>query len=266
MIIDSHEHVMIPLETQVSKLRDAHIDKAILFCTLPHPEQATTLAELTQEMKVLSSVLQGNHSAAAALERDKNQIHELKQAINTYPDMFWGFGKVPLGHSVAETQSWITDEVVAQGFKGIGEFTPGSLEQVQQLETVFQALESFAGLPIWVHTFNPVTAEGIAELKRCVQRHPHVPVIFGHLGGSNWMEVIEFAEHNPSVYLDLSGTFSTMAVSMAIKQLPERCLFSSDAPYGEPALSRQMIEYISPSSSIAAKVLGENIATLLAAV
>lgn len=131
MIIDSHEHVMIPLETQVSKLRDAHIDIAILFCTLPHPEQATTLAELTQEMKVLSSVLQGNHSAAAALERDKNQIHELKQAINTYPDMFWGFGKVPLGHSVAETQSWITDEVVAQGFKGIGEFTPGSLEQVQ---------------------------------------------------------------------------------------------------------------------------------------
>lgn len=117
-----------------------------------------------------------------------------------------------------------------------------------------------------MHTFNPVTAEGIAELKRCVQRHPHVPVIFGHLGGSNWMEVIEFAEHNPSVYLDLSGTFSTMAVSMAIKQLPERCLFSSDAPYGEPALSRQMIEYISPSSSIAAKVLGENIATLLAAV
>lgn len=51
MIIDSHEHVMIPLETQVSKLCDAHIDKAILFCTLPHPEQATTLAELTQEMK-----------------------------------------------------------------------------------------------------------------------------------------------------------------------------------------------------------------------
>jgi len=48
------------------------------------------------------------------------------------------------------------------------------------------------------------------------------------------------------------------AAKMALAELPQRCLFSSDAPYGEPLLARRLVEYMIPSPAIAAAVLGEN--------
>ena len=50
---------------------------------------------------------------------------------------------------------------------------------------------------------------------------------------------------------------------MIISEIPKKCFFSSDAPYGDPLLNRQMIEYLSPSKKITAKILGENIMELL---
>lgn len=50
---------------------------------------------------------------------------------------------------------------------------------------------------------------------------------------------------------------------MAIVELPEKCLYSSDAPYGEPYLYRQLIEFVSPTREIADMVLGNNILRLL---
>lgn len=35
MIIDSHEHLLEPLQLQISKMDQAGIDKAILFSTTP---------------------------------------------------------------------------------------------------------------------------------------------------------------------------------------------------------------------------------------
>ena len=46
-------------------------------------------------------------------------------------------------------------------------------------------------------------------------------------------------------------------------ELPERCLYSSDAPYGEPYLYRQLIEFVSPDKRAAEMALGENISRLL---
>lgn len=37
MIIDSHAHVMLPTEKQLSMMKEAKIDKTILFSTTPHP-------------------------------------------------------------------------------------------------------------------------------------------------------------------------------------------------------------------------------------
>ena len=39
----------------------------------------------------------------------------------------------------------------------------------------------------------------------------------------------------------------------------ERCLYSSDAPYGEPYLYRQLIEFVSPDKRTAEMALGEHI-------
>ena len=50
---------------------------------------------------------------------------------------------------------------------------------------------------------------------------------------------------------------------MALVELPEKCLYSSDAPYREPYLYRQLIELISPNQTTAKMALGENIGKLL---
>lgn len=95
------------------------------------------------------------------------------------------------------------------------------------------------------------------------EKYSEIPVIFGHLGGSNWIDVIKFAKEHNNVYLDLSAAFVSIATKMALVELPEKCLYSSDAPYGEPYLYRQLIEFISPNQTTVKMALGENIGKLL---
>lgn len=263
MIIDSHEHLMLPIEMQIEKLNQAGVDKAILFSTVPHPERAKNLAELRGEMNILYKVLDGANNKEANRERMIKNNNELALQMKKYPERFFGFGAVPLGMSEPETSSWIEENILSNEFKGIGEFTPGSDEQIRQLEVIFQAVNNFSNLPIWVHTFNPVTISGIHILMELCEKYPSVPVIFGHMGGSNWIDVIDFAKSHKYVYLDLSAAFASIATRMAISELPERCLYSSDAPYGEPYLYRQLIEFVSPSQEVANMVLGNNILQLL---
>lgn len=263
MIIDSHEHVMLPIELQVKKMEEAGLDKVILFTTGPHPEKANTYPELKDEMSALFKILAGANTKEANIKRNESGIQQLMQSLRQYPDQFYGFGAVPLGLTVDETAQWIETHIVANGLKGIGEFTPGSDGQVEQLAPVFQALENYPQLPIWVHTFNPVTAAGLKILMEHTKKHPNITVIYGHMGGYHWMDLLDFVKNVPNAYLDTSAAFSTMAARMVISELPERSLFSSDCPYGEPLLSRQLIEFVSPSKEVAKLVLGENIEKLL---
>ncbi len=167
------------------------------------------------------------------------------------------------GVELEETEKWMDTQITSNSLYGIGEFTPGSEQQIKQLEMIFQALMATKIYPVWVHTFHPVTVDGIKLLMSLCEQYPGIPVIFGHLGGSNWMDVIKFAKEHGNVYLDLSAAFASIATRMALAELPERCLFSSDAPYGEPYLYRQLIEFVSPDKRVTEMALGENISRLL---
>lgn len=263
MIIDSHEHYMIPTERQITMMNEAGIDKTILFSTAPHPERAGTFMELKREMDILYKILSGDHSKEANIRRMKDNIEEMVKVLRKYPERFWGFGPVPLGLTVKDTAEWIENDIIFNNFKGVGEFTPGSDEQICELETIFQALEEYPGIPLWIHTFQPVTLSGIRILMELTRKYPKIPVIYGHMGGYHWMDVIEFAGTVPNAFIDLSAAFSTLAVRMALTELPEKCLFSSDAPYGDPLYSRRLVEDISPSDEICDQVLGGNILRLL---
>lgn len=263
MIIDSHEHIMVPTKVQLEKMDAAGVDKTILFCSAPHPEKAGNLNELEAEMNALYKILAGANTKEDNIRRLEKNILEVTKVIKDYPNRFWGFGSVPLGLSLAETKDWINVQITDNSLCGIGEFTPGSEQQIMQLETVFQATKDTRLYPVWVHTFHPVTLNGIKLLMNLCEKYPEVPVIFGHLGGSNWIDVIKFAKEYKNVYLDLSAAFASIATKMALTELPEKCLYSSDAPYGEPYLYRQLIEYVSPDQATAKMALGENIMTLL---
>lgn len=263
MIIDSHQHVILPVENQVKKLEQAGVDKAILFSTTPHPERAHNYAELKEEMGTLYKILAGSITKEDTIKRMEAGNQELIQSIRAYPDKFYGFGAVPLGLSFAETKEWIEHHIIANDLKGIGEFTPGSDDQIKQLEPVFEALTDFPQIPIWVHTFNPVTLNGLQILMDLARKHPTVSVIFGHMGGYNWQTLLDFCKTFKNAYIDTSAAFSTLAIQMALSEFPNRCLFSSDAPYGEPLLNKQLIEFVSPSKEVSDMVLGDTIANLL---
>lgn len=263
MIVDSHEHIMLPTEKQINMMDEAGVSKTILFCSAPHPEHATSLDEIEAEMNALYKVLSGANSKEANIARQKKNIGDLVGIIKSYPNRFLGFGSVPLEMSLTETREWISNNIIANSLQGVGEFTPGNEQQIMQLDTIFQAIKDTAICPIWVHTFNPVTMDGIKLLMGLCEKYSDVPVIFGHLGGTNWIDVIKFARTHKNVYLDLSAAFASIATKMALIELPDRCLFSSDAPYGEPYLYRQLIEFVSPSKEVANRALGDNIMELL---
>ena len=208
MIIDSHEHIMLPTEMQLKIMDEAGIDKTILFCTAPHPERAASLNEIEEEMAALYKVLAGANSKEANIIRQKENISELVSIIRTHPDHFLGFGSVPLGMTLIETRDWVNDCILSNSLLGVGEFTPGNEQQILQLGTIFQAIEATTICPIWVHTFSPVAMDGIKLLMELCEQHPQVPVIFGHLGGTSWIEVIKFAKTHKNVFLDLSAAFT----------------------------------------------------------
>lgn len=263
MIIDSHEHIMFPLQMQLKKMNAARVDKTVLFCTAPHPEKANTLHELEAEMAVLNKILTSSNAKEKSISHLRKNIAEVVEATKEYPERFLGFGAVPLGMELAETEEWIHTQIISNFLYGVGEFTPGDERQITQLDTVFQALRNTRIYPVWVHTFYPVARDGIKRLTSLCKKYPDIPVIFGHLGGSNWIDVIKFAKEQANVYLDLSAAFTSIATKMALVELPEKCLYSSDAPYGEPYLYRQLIEFVSPDERTAEMALGENLSRLL---
>jgi predicted TIM-barrel fold metal-dependent hydrolase len=52
----------------------------------------------------------------------------------------------------------------------------------------------------------------IRELAQLARNNPNVPVIFGHLGGLNWLETITLAKEIDNAYLDVSETIAELLV------------------------------------------------------
>ncbi|MDP4146988.1 MAG: amidohydrolase family protein [Bacillota bacterium] len=260
MIIDSHQHVILPTKNQLAMMDNAGIDKTILFATSVHPEKAQNLASFENELKILQNIISGN--ASSEKDRYLKSTTELVEVVKNHPEKFIGFGPVPLCLSFEETSDWIESHIINNNFKGLGEFTlaPG---QIYKLDNIFKLSSAFGNLPLWIHTFNPLTLDDIKQLGILAKKHSNVPVVFGHLGGFNWLTAIHIAKELSNVYLDLSATFSTVQQIFCIKELPEKTFFSSDAPYGEPLLAIESIRYLIKDNYLRELVLGGNIAKLL---
>jgi predicted TIM-barrel fold metal-dependent hydrolase len=260
MVIDNHSHVTQPIEKHIQLMDEAGIDRTILFRTLVHPEKYNDAAGIRKEMEQLNIILSGNSSLAA----QKSQIasNELFEAIKKYPDRFIGFGAVPIGLNTDELMKFIKYEIISKGFIGIGEFTLAS-GQIHLLESIFMASNKSGNLPLWIHAFNPLTIQDICEIENLSRKFPAVPIIIGHMGGSNWLETIDIVKRNSNMYLDTSACFSTLALRIVIEELPEKVLYGVDYPYGDMLLTRKTIERVCNDEQVVTKVLGENIQKIL---
>jgi predicted TIM-barrel fold metal-dependent hydrolase len=256
-IVDSHAHVSVPIETYIHILDEAGIDRAILFATSIHPEKARDVDGFAAEMGKLNRVvLTGTTAAEARAESNK----ELIETIGLFPGRFCGFCSVPVGLSHEDTARWLESY---PGCVGIGEVTMPPGVAADSLPNILAVASDFGNLPVWVHTFAPLGIADIRELLGLASRYPSVPLILGHAGGLNWLETIELARARENVYLDLSATFTRFAPLLAVRELPDRVLFGSDYPYGDPYALKVGLERVIPDKTTQERVMGENILSIL---
>ena len=258
MLIDAHSHVHDPVARHTDLLDEAGVDRAVLFGTGPHPERATDLPGLKAELAGLTATVHGRSDPDAHLIAR----HELVTACATHPDRFIGFGKVNLEQPAERIAAEVDREVVGRGFRGIGELTPPP-DRAGLVEPVLRAASDHHGLPVVVHGFAPTTAADLATLAELARRHPEVPVVISQLGGLNWLTAIELARETPNLYLELSTAHIVFAVRLAVTELPDRTMFGSDAPYGDPVLARATVERVTEPGALRDQVCAGTIAGLL---
>ncbi|MBV9845890.1 MAG: amidohydrolase family protein [Kutzneria sp.] len=259
MIIDAHSHVHDPVHSHIALLDEAGVDCAVLFGTRPHPERATGLASFRREMSALNEVIGGQ---AAHPDSYRTARQELHSAVAEFPGRFIGFGKVRLDLPAEQIAADVERDVVGRGLRGIGELTPPPGE-AGQIEPVLRAAVDQGGLPVVVHGFAPTTASDLATLAGLARRYPNVPVVISQLGGLNWLAAIELTREIPNMYLELSTANIIFAVRVAVEEVPDRTLFGSDAPYGDPVLARATIERVTRPGAVRDRVLGGTVAELL---
>jgi uncharacterized protein len=212
-------------------------------------------------MSALDRALSGGDSSTDADGYD-TAWRELDEALASHPDRFLGFGSVPLGRPAAEIAAAVARDVAARGLHGIGELTPPP-DRAFLVEPVLRAATDHAGLPVVVHGSAPTTAADLRTLAGLAARYPKVPLVISQLAGAHWMEAIDLARAAPNVYLELSTANLILAVRLAIRELPTRTLFGSDAPYGDPVVARTTVERATPSGEVRDRVLGGNLMELL---
>ncbi|MEV7547727.1 amidohydrolase family protein [Streptomyces sp. NPDC089915] len=259
MIIDAHSHVHDSVEAHVRLLDEAGADRAVLFATRPHPERADDLAELRREMAVLNEALAGG---AGTAEGHRRAWRELDDALAAHPERFIGFLSVPLDEEPEEIAAIVEREVVGRGFHGIGELTPPP-GRAALVEPVLRAAADHGRLPVVVHGSAPTTADDLTTLSTLARRYPRVPLVVSQLGGAHWMQAVDLVRDTPNMYLELSTAGIVFAVRLAIKELPDRTLFGSDAPYGDPVLARAMVERVTAPGGVREAVLGGTMAALV---
>ncbi|WP_438432409.1 amidohydrolase family protein [Gorillibacterium sp. sgz500922] len=259
MMIDGHSHVTLPVEESIEAMNRAGVDKTVLFSTLVHPELALSANELKQEMGKLGAILAGSIRSEAARLR---ALQELKEAVDRYPDRTLGFGYVPLGLSPEGTVRSFENHVIGNGFVGLGEYTLPS-GAVPRLEPLFQTVSVIQPMPIWIHAFHPLVLSDLQDIAALAERYPSVPVIMGHLGGVHWLEALELVKRIPNLYLDTSAAYSTFVLKLVLRELPDKCIFGVDRPYGDLQQSLDTIRGCGVPAASLDQVLGGTLQRLL---
>ena len=188
-------------------------------------------------------------------------------------DRFIGFGSV---HPDAEDLCEELDRIVSLGLKGIKlhpDYQDFMVDE-ERVDAVYDEIEK-RGLPVIFHAGWDVYSP---ELIHCppdralkmIKKHPHLKVIFAHLGGNDqWEEVYDtLAGAEGEVYFDTAFTSrkcSDELMERIIKKHgADRILFASDCPWDSSYDIRQKILRLHISDTDKEKILGENARQLLA--
>lgn len=172
-------------------------------------------------------------------------LESLRREMAILHDRLRGQG----GHADADTIAWAElDAALARWpdrFIGFGsvplELPAGQIAAVIEREVVGRGLRGIGEL-----TPPPGRAARIEPVLRACADQGGLPLV----------------RDTPTMFLELSTANIIFAVRLAITEIPERTLFGSDAPYGDPLLARSTVERVTTSGEIRDRVLGATAAAL----
>ncbi|WP_037604412.1 amidohydrolase family protein [Streptacidiphilus rugosus] len=260
MIIDFHAHVTVDVPAQLARARRAGVTRTVLQSTRVHPEAPTTLDGLRAEFARLVGVVGGE---AAAEEEFRAAMAELCAALDAHPQEAVGLASARLGVDAERTTAaWLDSALARPGIVGIGELTPAP-GRAELIEPALAVSADHGGVPVLVHGFAPNTVEDLRTYAALAARYRTVPLVVGALGGFNWLELVDLALQTPNLHIELSSALQVFAVRAAVRELPERCLFGSNTPYGDVVAARRTVEAAVDDRAVLALVLGGNAARLV---
>lgn len=171
-------------------------------------------------------------------------------------------------------------EHVKRGFRGEKFHPPIFKVQINDpaIDGFYSAAEEL-GIPIQYHTgvhgwflskYEPILIDDVA------QRHPKLPLIIGHVGGTAFFDqALAVLQNNRNCYAELAQTrresvawhLSADRIKLLLRAIgPGRIIYGADFPYNDLQIIRDDIEWIRSwglSNDDTEKILGGNIARLL---
>ncbi|MFT4083227.1 MAG: amidohydrolase family protein [Nocardioides sp.] len=260
-MIDIHAHVTADLDAQLDRAALAGVTHTVLLSTTVHPETANTLADVREEFARLTRLVSGqNPDQDAQAAADAELTSALAATASTY-----AMRKVALDWPV-ERMLQVADQAANDPRTvGLGELTPPP-DGGAQIDSVVRAAAETAGtrpLPVLTHGIAPNTLEDLRAYAAVAARYPSVPVVIGAFGGLNSMVAVELAATRANVYLDLSSVLQVFVLAAALREVPEKCLFGSNTPYGDVLAARTTVEAATADPAVRQLALHDNAFRLL---
>ena len=249
MKIDVHMHLTEPVSLLADKLISLGFNHGIICSSAV--AKGENIKSLSDARLMMDRVAEAQNNPS---DRPIDQINrDIMTAVNQYPDLLWGFGKVDLFKpDIAGT----IRDISAIGLKGIGEIV-GIHGHTELLRDVFEAA-GYYELPVFIHTDYPVDAEDLTKIIDMAREYPSTQIILGHMGGDFWIEAIQGASENYNLWLDTSEVVNQAALQVAVNTVPYRTMFSSDFPWDSPESMLARIDALECSDEVKKKVLGIN--------
>ncbi len=239
-------HVMLPLPEFIDQMDEAKIDRV----TLVDPAIKGV------------PVRPMNESVAKLLEE--------------YPKKFIGFAGFDPNNG-AESVREIEYAIENLGFSGIK--TVSSTLELDINDKAFYPCYSKAeelGIPILIHT-GSVIIKGVRAkhvhplmIDDVAFDFPDLKIICAHLGGWQYMDIINMLVHHSNVFADISfwplNPFYVDIVPWSIleKTVSDKILFGSDYPAGQtPKEAAEAVKRLPVSQSFKEKILGKNASKIL---
>ncbi|MBI4568315.1 MAG: hypothetical protein HY719_07945 [Planctomycetes bacterium] len=122
------------------------------------------------------------------------------------------------------------------------------------------------GLPVLFEVADVEAAKALSP--QWTERAARQPVILSNLAACplyppEALDAIDFAASTPGIYLDTSRWIVPHVLRHAIREIPERLLFASGAPYADPAVASNAVIRLAAPPADKRRVLSENFLSLL---